>query len=87
MPVSGGNRTTLASGKPGRQLDVAVDDSNVYWTTYLGGDVLKVPMAGGKPTTLGSGFLESANITVDGTSVYWSSLVCGGSSLLKLRPK
>jgi hypothetical protein len=50
---------------------LAVDTTNVYWTTGSGGTVMKIPLAGGAPTTLASKQDFPAAVAVDTTSVYW----------------
>jgi hypothetical protein len=56
---------------------VAVDATNVYWTTTANpstmrpGDVLAVPLGGGTLTTLASRVDSASGIAVDATSAYW----------------
>jgi von Willebrand factor type D domain/Bacterial Ig-like domain (group 2) len=89
VPIAGGTPTTLASGPSSGPLPdaIAVDATSVYWTTsqsYLTpagtysavGAVMKVPIAGGTPTTLASGQGGSA-IAIDATSVYWTNYLGG----------
>jgi len=49
---------------------IAVDATYVYWTTS--GEVKRVPLDGGTPTTIASGG-PSSNIAVDAVYVYWTS--------------
>jgi hypothetical protein len=67
--------------------DVAVDTVNVYWTNagtaannYTDGTVVKMPLAGGTPTTLATGQDYPVGIVSDGVNVFWASLgtVAGG---------
>jgi hypothetical protein len=73
----GGAPTVLASGQnPGANgpVGIAVDKTNVYWTTYgAGGSVMKAPKGGGSPTTLASAQDAPLGIVVDGTHVYWTN--------------
>jgi hypothetical protein len=76
--------------KGGGPSYVAVDDTNVYWTstgsctvtdggaTVSTGLVMKVPKAGGTPVTLASGQLEPQAIATDGMNVYWVNNVGAG---------
>jgi len=41
IPTAGGTPITLASGQPGANY-VAVDAASVYWTTAIGGKVMKL---------------------------------------------
>lgn len=89
MPVGGSASTTLASGL-NEPSDLAVDGTNVYFTSYQDGTVSKVPVAGGTPTVIASKQKLPSAIVVDGTSVYWTNY--GGSTtpigaVMKLSPK
>lgn len=108
-PIGGGVATTLASGQDdlgaafqpgGGNRRMAVDSTSVYWTGDMqtdasdaNGTVVKVPTAGGTPTTLFSG-PETGSIAVDSTSVYWVESIPSsgcmdpvGSAIMKLTPE
>ncbi len=51
---------------------VAVDSTSVYWSNdiEIGGAILKVPLAGGTPTTVTTSS-NPREVVVDATNVYW----------------
>jgi hypothetical protein len=93
MPLAGGMATTLSSQTGGNVSGLAVDSTNVYWSTVYNnfeapGTISSLPRAGGTPTTLltlapwGMPYL----LGVGATSAYWtdgqslSALPLGGGS-------
>ena len=62
---------------------IAIDDVNVYCADGSG-TVFRVPLAGGRVTTLATGQTNPDAIAVDATSVYW---IDNGSTVMKLSPK
>jgi sugar lactone lactonase YvrE len=48
-----------------------VDGTSVYWTTYNGGTVMRVPIGGGTATTLASGQNVPAGIGVGPGAAFW----------------
>jgi hypothetical protein len=73
MPLAGGVSADLVDGQDDA-FGIALDDTNVYWTTLYGGVVQKMPLGGGAVTTLVSGLSAYASgIAVDDTSIYWAA--------------
>jgi hypothetical protein len=74
--LSGSNVITLATGLED-PYGIAVDATNVYFTTYAGGRVKKVPIgntAGNSAVTvLAQGLSNPAYIAVSGGNVYWTN--------------
>jgi outer membrane protein assembly factor BamB len=77
VPIAGGAGTTLASGRLGSLVAVAVDDRNVYWIegngTIQQGAVAALPKSGGQVAVLASGLTDPAAIAVDSTGIYFTS--------------
>ena len=70
VPLGGGPSTPIASEQLPDAL--AVDATSVYWTDERTGTVMKAPLAGGAPVTLGPGFGQGVgSVAVDTTGVYW----------------
>ncbi len=82
---SGGPPTTLASGQAFPDEGLAIDATDVYWTTWSGGTVMKVARDGGSAVTLASGQQSPAGLAVDATSVYWANN--GAGTVMKITPK
>jgi hypothetical protein len=73
-PKTGGAEAVLAPAG-GAIADIALDDTNVYFTvkgTAADGTVGRVSKDGGTPTVLATGQAQPAGIVVDATSVYWT---------------
>jgi hypothetical protein len=77
IPVNGnGGQKTLLAGSLPSPGPIAIDGTNVYFTTTggdAGGSVMKVPLGGGAPTTLASGQADPWGIVVDTSAIYWAN--------------
>jgi sugar lactone lactonase YvrE len=63
----------LASGQP-TPATLAIDGTSLYWVNNApNGAVMKMPLAGGTPTTLASGQTNPWGIAVDAANVYWTN--------------
>jgi hypothetical protein len=76
-PADGGAPTTLATLDAGEPQAMAVDGSNLYWTSWDGwpassnGAVMRVPLTGGTPVIVAGDQQLPEGIVLDATSVYW----------------
>ena len=78
-PTCAGGYCASALGSTGfTGARLAVDATNVYWTTTAA--VMQAPIAGGSATTLASGQLAQA-VAVDATNVYFTSSLVGAALL------
>jgi hypothetical protein len=70
-PLNGSATITLASLSQNFIGAIALDAANVYWTSATG-VLMKLPRAGGTPTTMAVGGLNSSSgVAVDSTGAYW----------------
>jgi Stigma-specific protein, Stig1 len=53
--------------------DIAVDDTNVYFTDPAGQTVNRMPKAGGMVTPLATGQAKPLRLAIDSTHVYWTA--------------
>jgi hypothetical protein len=74
--LDGGAPVTLASG--GGAGGIVVDAQNVYVTSPSG--ILRVPVAGGALTTLAPDPNPNGSLAQDGTTLYWTDLVCASAT-------
>jgi hypothetical protein len=78
-PTCAGGYCATALGSTGfTGARLAVDATNVYWTTISA--VMQAPIAGGNATTLESGQMPQA-IAVDATNVYFTSALLNSALL------
>jgi hypothetical protein len=70
-PLAGGEMTVLASTLDGPS-EIAADGSFVYWIGNFGGQVIRLPVAGGTPIPLTSNRWLATGLRIDATSVYWT---------------
>ena len=89
-----GSAVTLATGQ-NTVFDLAIDSTNVYWNdwgqqtpTMTNGSLMRVPIAGGTPTTIAAQ-LQAYDLVVDGTSLYATINFARPShgTIVKITPK
>ncbi len=87
IPIAGGPPTTLATGRPGSLMAIAVDDRNVYWVegegTIQQGAIAAVPKAGGRVAVLATGLSDPMSVAVDSSGVYFPSAGGGVGKIAK----
>ena len=69
--LDGASSTDLLGPSDAGLWGLAVDAANVYFT--MGKAVVKLPLAGGSPTTLATTETPLCRMVVDATHVYWSN--------------
>jgi hypothetical protein len=78
-PKAGGAAAVLATSQT---RGFTLDSTHVFWTTYGGGTVMRVPKDGsGAAETLAGGLSAPSQIATDGTNVYWLDV----EGLLKMK--
>jgi hypothetical protein len=95
-PTGGSVKSVSKTGMVGQVLatglnlprEIAVDATNVYFTSQVAGDVYKMPIAPpGTPTVIASGQTGVRGIALDATRVYWANSgngAVGGGSIMFL---
>lgn len=82
MPLSGGACTALVTlGQPSVIDMIALDATNVYWSSETPYLVNKVPKTGGGVTEVASGTYTGGkhNLLTDDKNLYWAGGIAGGS--------
>src|SRR5688572_28031779 len=72
--------TVLASGQAGPSA-LATDGTHLYWTNTTGGELMRMPLAGGTPERIVSGQSQPRKLALSATHVYWANL--GSKSVMK----
>jgi sugar lactone lactonase YvrE len=70
VPLGGGELVPLATNLA-RPSSIAVDESYVYWTDVLSGQVLRLPKEGGTPEQLGPWQHNPEVVVARAEGVYW----------------
>ena len=88
VPVGGGEKAALFSQGNFGWLQLAVDDTHVYWTadsddSGTTGTVVEMPLDGGPATILVSDAKSPFGITVYDDAIYWTDI--GAGTLMRLR--
>ncbi len=83
--LNGTGHTVVASGLGGA-VQIAIDDTNVYWADGFNGQVAAAPLSGGATTVLASGEFSALGVAVDALSVYWT-VGNGSGTVSKVTPK
>ena len=80
VPKTGGPRRQIATVEDGVTLDLAVDQTHVYYAMVtdfaspIRAGIYSVPKSGGTPTQIAFSVLAPFDIDVDATHVYWASI-------------
>jgi len=76
VPVGGGAPELIAAGADNDVgYDLAVDETNAYWTTWKG-QVFRMPLDGGEPRGMAHGSAPQ-EIAVDAEYIYWTDFLEG----------
>jgi hypothetical protein len=94
VPLGGGKASTIASGGDVHVTGIAVDTTDVYWTTSPTvldeGTLTRAPLTGGPTATLASGQPRPGAVAVDSKYAFWATysavfqIPLGGGSITTL---
>jgi sugar lactone lactonase YvrE len=79
VPKSGGESEAVVSDAPGSPAEMAVDNDNIYWLIWSGGEkphpvpVMFAPRNGGATKQLAPPQTGANGICLDGDTVYWTT--------------
>lgn len=68
-PCGTGSMTTLVANQSFPRY-LALSGGDLYWTNYVGGELMAVPKAGGKPRVVASGLQHPEELAVDAVNAY-----------------
>lgn len=82
VPLGGGSVTSLVAGPS--MYQIAVNSTDVFWTTPNSKSMSKVPINGGSTTILSSSLNHPLAMALDASYVYWTCNYCGTVSKMPL---
>jgi hypothetical protein len=77
VPLVGGEVVILATEQNG-PARIAVNETHVFWTSYLGGTVNQILKSGGTTETIGT-YTSPLGIEVNNTHIYWADNTDNGT--------
>jgi hypothetical protein len=86
VPLIGGQWEVVGdSSVQNDDFMITSDDSNVYWTENLSGNIMSAPVAGGAAIKLASNRTDPYDLASDGMNLVWTEAKAGNVMLYHLR--